>query len=548
MKSAILARGLVHRRRVAHAVEGEAPQCVPQVAPGVEVPVLAVVHEALGREGAFEGLVPRPAVVDDADPAAREQRLADGAELGGADLAARRVQDPNAPDHFRGSAPAAPEELARAVDQRLDVRPEQARVHLLEQLAEREEGPDLGLVEPEPGEGIAGGGRRRRRQPVAASPPVPLDRRVQPVAEILEVAPEGGARDLELLQKGLDRDDPPLAQQSVDAVEAFGPVHPSAPPRPGPSVAWPRRLAPERDMLTALPRRRRSRNWRIWRTWSRVRTRSAGLKHHDHLLMMPRSGPLQAQVSLEKAERRQPVRAFIDSTARTPLPFRGPVADGRSRTHVQEEGPHGDRERTPPPGGAPATPRWVPATRCVPAGRTSAARRDGSRGHGLGRDPEAVRRTLRVDGGADARARRLDRAAVRNGPRGARRGLARHLAFADRGDRTYGLHAPHPRAQAARAPGRSHPRAGLRAPPGPRHRGLVDRAHGANLLGNRLVVRPGGVPERDGASPRPRPGHRLRPPQPQRAHLPDRGTPVLPLGLVRHRGAPLPPAGEAGAG
>ena len=226
-----LARGLVRHRRAAHAVEGEAPQPVPQVAPSVEVPVLAVVHEALRREGAFQGLVPRPAVVDDSDPAAREQRLADGAELGGADLAARGVQDPDAPGHLRGSLPAASEELARALDQRLDVRPEQARVHLLEQLPEREESPDLGLVEPEPGEGVAGGGvrrGRRRREPVAARRPIPLDGRVQPVPEVLEVALEGGARDLELLEKRRERDDPPLAQQGVDAVEAFGPVHSTA--------------------------------------------------------------------------------------------------------------------------------------------------------------------------------------------------------------------------------------------------------------------------------------------------------------------------------
>ena len=220
---------IVHHRRVADAVEGEAPQPVPQVAPRIEVPVLAVVHEALRREGAFQGLVPRPAVVDDAHPAACEERLADGPELRGPDLAAGRVQDPHPPRHFRGRAGIAAEKRPRAVNQGLDVRPEQPRVHLLEQLAQREEGPDLGLVQPEPGERITGRTRRRFHESIAAAPPIPCDRRVQPIAEILEIALEGGARDFELFEKGLDRDDPPLPQQGIDPVEAFRPVHSSAP-------------------------------------------------------------------------------------------------------------------------------------------------------------------------------------------------------------------------------------------------------------------------------------------------------------------------------
>ena len=139
------------------------------------------------------------------------------------------MQDPNAPRHLRRCLAVAAEEVARPVDQRLDMRPEQPGVHLLEQLPEREEGPDLRLVQPQPGEGVAGRGRGVVGEPVAALSPVPLDRRVQPVAQVLEVALEGGARDLELFEKSLDRDDPSLTQQGIDPVEAFGPVH-SPPP------------------------------------------------------------------------------------------------------------------------------------------------------------------------------------------------------------------------------------------------------------------------------------------------------------------------------
>ena len=65
-------------------------------------------------------------------------------------------------------------------------------------------------------------------------------------------------------------------------------------------------------------------------------------------------------------------------------------------------------------------------------------------------------------------------------------------------------------------------------------------------IGESARVRPGGVPERDGASPRPRPGHRLRPPQPQRAHLPDRGTPVSTTRTRATSWRSFASAGEAG--
>ena len=98
-------------------------------------------------------------------------------------------------------------------------------MHLLEQLAQREESPDLGLVQPEPGEGVAGRGGGRLHESVAALRPIPRDRCVQAVAEILEIALEGGARDLELFEKRLDGDEPALAEQRIDPVEALGPVH-----------------------------------------------------------------------------------------------------------------------------------------------------------------------------------------------------------------------------------------------------------------------------------------------------------------------------------
>ena len=150
-----------------------------------------------------------------------------------------------------------------------------------------------------------------------------------------------------------------------------------------------------------------------------------------------------------------------------------------------------------------------------------------------------------MDRGRDAQTRQLDRAAVRCRAGGAGRGVACDFASSNRGDRAPGLRTPDPRTEAPRASRGDHRRTRLRAPAGPRHRGLADRAHGTRLLGNRVLVRPGGIPERDGPRPRPCPRPRLRHPRPQRPHVPDHRAPVLPRGFVRHRGAFVPAPGEA---
>ena len=77
-------------------IEREAPQAAAQVAPGVEVPIAAVVHEALRREPALGVLVTRAAVVEHAEPVTFDHRTSDLAEGVEIDDARRAGEDADA--------------------------------------------------------------------------------------------------------------------------------------------------------------------------------------------------------------------------------------------------------------------------------------------------------------------------------------------------------------------------------------------------------------------------------------------------------------------
>ena len=64
-----------------------------------------------------------------------------------------------------------------------------------------------------------------RPESIASFVRVPHDGRVQPIPQILEIALEGGTRDAERIEKYLDRYDPPLVEELIYLVEAFGSVH-----------------------------------------------------------------------------------------------------------------------------------------------------------------------------------------------------------------------------------------------------------------------------------------------------------------------------------
>jgi hypothetical protein len=60
---------------------------------------------------------------------------------------------------------------------------------------------------------------------IAARLPVPHDRRVKPVAHVLEIALQCGGSNLERFEEALKRNHLAVVQELVDLVESLGPTH-----------------------------------------------------------------------------------------------------------------------------------------------------------------------------------------------------------------------------------------------------------------------------------------------------------------------------------
>ena len=179
-------------RDIAHRVEREAADVVAQVAPPVQVPVVAVVDEALRGDFALGHLVARAVPV-------RELEAAPAEDGGGDELEMLRLVAPrperdhaDAPAHFLGRMVAHGEQRRQSRLQRLHVRAEDARLEALEEMLHGEERLRLARAEPQPRQLVLGRRRIRRLEPIAALLAVPRDGRVVAAPHVLDVALEGG--------------------------------------------------------------------------------------------------------------------------------------------------------------------------------------------------------------------------------------------------------------------------------------------------------------------------------------------------------------------
>src|SRR5689334_12867349 len=93
-------RARVEEARLADRVDGEAAKVVAQVAPAIEVPVVAVMHEALRRYLAHRLLVLLAVVVADPELGALQHRGCDDAEVLWIAGAALGLEDADALLHF----------------------------------------------------------------------------------------------------------------------------------------------------------------------------------------------------------------------------------------------------------------------------------------------------------------------------------------------------------------------------------------------------------------------------------------------------------------
>ena len=119
------------------------------MAPDVEVPVAAVVDEALGGDGAFSGLVTRTAVVEDAQLPALQDGAGDLAEVFHIGGTGGHLQDADAASDVGVSAMAMGKQVLQAFLEGGDVRGEDAGLEFVEELLRGQQGVEFFGVEPE---------------------------------------------------------------------------------------------------------------------------------------------------------------------------------------------------------------------------------------------------------------------------------------------------------------------------------------------------------------------------------------------------------------
>jgi hypothetical protein len=106
---------------LADRIEREVANVVAQVAPGVEVPVLAVIHEALWRDFALGSLAAAAGKVGDGQALAPQQRRADFLEMGQLEFAFTEADDQHAAADLLGGVVGAAEQAGEPREQGLDL-------------------------------------------------------------------------------------------------------------------------------------------------------------------------------------------------------------------------------------------------------------------------------------------------------------------------------------------------------------------------------------------------------------------------------------------
>src|SRR5439155_14254460 len=212
----------------ADGVDREAAQRFAHVAVGVDIPVAAVVHQALRRDLALGLAVVLAVVVSNPEARAPYNCGRDHAEMRagmlGGRAAALGLEDADALLDVLPPGLAA-EDGAQALPQRPDVRLEEAGLQLGEERVHAEERVRLAGVEPQARQFVARA-RARLAEAVAVRLAVVLDRRVEAVLHVLEVALERRRRNPEGRSQGGTRNRPAILQELVDLVEALETFHP----------------------------------------------------------------------------------------------------------------------------------------------------------------------------------------------------------------------------------------------------------------------------------------------------------------------------------
>ena len=208
----------------AHPLDGvhaEAAQRLAPVAVGVQVPVVAVVHQALGRNLTLAALAGAPALVVDDQALAAQQGRAHGLEVRQVQLARPHGQHPHTTGHVGRHRGAAAQGLGQALAQRFDVRAQQAAgVQVGQQVLHGQQRVDFFGTEPQAGQFVL---RTHQLlagvQQIATALAAEGHRHVHLVAQQGDVALERGRRDLQLGPQPLGREAAARVQPALELVE-----------------------------------------------------------------------------------------------------------------------------------------------------------------------------------------------------------------------------------------------------------------------------------------------------------------------------------------
>lgn len=203
-----------------YRVDRKTPQFIAQVAPCLQIPVVAVVRQPLRRDFALAGVAVAAGDVFDAQPSPFHERGCDVLEVLRRVVAGRGAQDADAAGDFVGGIGGAFEHAEQALAQRADVFGKQAAgVEGGEQLLHAEQGVDFAGREPDAGEFVA---FDAVVDAVGAGGSVAENGNVHAFLEVAQIAVQCGARDFKALLQLGKADAAPGKQHAFNDAESFG--------------------------------------------------------------------------------------------------------------------------------------------------------------------------------------------------------------------------------------------------------------------------------------------------------------------------------------
>ncbi len=207
------------------------------VVPRIQVPVVAIVDQALGRDLPPGVLVPQAVVVGDVQALPFQHRVGDDGKMLGLPRAGRLGKHAHPARDFLVGVVMLFQQRPDTLLQRAHVGSKPIGLQVLQQGVKSQKRVDFRAVEPQTGQLVTGRVGIGVDEAVAAPLPVVGNRRVQALPHVFQVAAEGGIGHAQHLLEPACGHDAVRVQQLVYFVKTLRAVHAHLPifARPGPS-------------------------------------------------------------------------------------------------------------------------------------------------------------------------------------------------------------------------------------------------------------------------------------------------------------------------